>query len=221
VHESYWIVLGTLLTMTALAARPEEVSFPTADGGVVFADLYGTGQRAVVLAHGAKFDKASWKDQAKQIANASFRVAAVEFRGYGKSKAGPKSQSPRDELYLDILAAAEYLRGHGAKSVAVIGASMGGGAAANAVVHGGPRAIDRLILLAPVPIEHPELLTVPKLYIVAEGDSLASRVREQYGKAPEPKQLIVLGGSAHAQNLFATDQSERVMSEILEFLNKQ
>ena len=215
------MLLGVLSSMTALAAEPEEVSFPTQDGGIAFADLYGAGQRAVVLAHGARFDKASWKVQANLIAGAGFRVAAVEFRGYGKSKGGPKSQSPGDELYLDILAAAEYLRGHGAKSVAVIGASMGGGAAANAVVRGGPGAIDRLILLAPVPIQHPELLTAPKLYIVAEGDSLAPRVREQYAKAPEPKQLIVLDGSAHAQFLFTTDQNERLMSEILRFLNKQ
>jgi pimeloyl-ACP methyl ester carboxylesterase len=174
-----------------------------------------------VLAHGARFDKASWKDQANRIADAGFRVAAVEFRGYGKSKAGPKSQSPSDERHLDILATVEYLRRHGAKTVAVIGASMGGGASANAVAQGSPGAIDRLILLAPVPIEHPERLTCPKLYIVAEGDSLAPRVREQYAKAPEPKQLIVLEGSAHAQVLFTTDQSERVMSEMLRFLNKQ
>lgn len=217
-------MLETLLIMTTLAAAPEEVSFPAQDGGIVFADLYGAGSRAVVLAHGAKFDKASWKDQADVIAKAGFRVAAVEFRGYGKSKAGPKSQSPADERYMDILAAAKYLRGHGAKSVTVIGASMGGGAAANAVANmeqDAPGAIDRLILLAPVPIQHPERLTVPKLYIVAEGDSLAPRIREQFAKVPEPKQLVVLSGSAHAQNLFATDQGERVMSEFLQFLNKQ
>ena len=214
-------MLPALLFMMMFAPASEEVSFPTQDGGIAFADLYGTGPRAVVLAHGARFDKASWKDQADQIAKAGFRVAAVEFRGYGKSKSGPKSQSPGDELYLDILAAVDYLRGHGANSVAVIGASMGGGAAANAVVRGGPGAIDRLILLAPVPIEHPESLVGPKLYIVAEGDSLAPRVREQYAKAPQPKQLIVLTGSAHAQNLFTTGQSERLMSEIVHFLNKQ
>jgi dienelactone hydrolase len=213
-------MLETLLIMMTLALAPEEVSFPTQDGGTAFADLYGNGQRGVVLAHGARFDKASWKEQATQIAGAGFRVAAVEFRGYGKSKAGPKSQSPNDELYMDVLAAVGYLRDHGAKSATVIGASMGGGASANAVVQMRPGAIDRLILLAPVPIEHPEHLNVPKLYIFAEGDSLAPRIREQFAKAPEPKQQIVLSGSAHAQNLFRTDQGERVMSEILQFLNK-
>jgi len=117
----------------------QEVSFPAKDGGVVYADLYGTGDHCVVLVHGMKFDKASWKEQASQLASAGFRVAAIDLRGYGKSHGGPKSSSPRDEMYLDVLAAADYLRGHGAKTVAVIGASMGGGASANAAIKGAPR----------------------------------------------------------------------------------
>jgi len=36
----------------------------------------------------------------------------------------------------------------------------------------------------------------------------------------EPKKLVVLDGSAHAQFLFATDQAERVMREILNFLSE-
>ncbi len=212
------LILG-VLTMTTLFAGPQEISFPSQDGGVVYADLYGAGDRGVVLAHGMKFDKASWKEQAAQLEKAGFRVVAIDFRGYGKSHGGPKSSSPHDEMYLDVLAAADYLRGHGAKTIAVIGASMGGGASANAVVKGAPGAIDRLILLAPVPIEHPERIACPKLYATAQGDPITPRVKEQYAKAPEPKELLMLEGSAHAQNLFATDQNERLMKKILEFLS--
>ena len=35
------------------AAEPRHVSFPTQDGGLVHADVYGDGARGVVLAHGA------------------------------------------------------------------------------------------------------------------------------------------------------------------------
>jgi hypothetical protein len=38
-------------------------------------------------------------------------------------------------------------------------------------------------------------------------------------QTPEPKELIVLEGSAHAQFIFATDQGERLMREILRFLS--
>jgi pimeloyl-ACP methyl ester carboxylesterase len=166
-----------------------------------------------------RFDKASWKDQAGQLATAGFRVAAIDFRGYGKSHGGPKSHSPRDEMYLDVLAAVDYLREHGAKSVAVIGASLGGGASANAAVKGKPGAIDRLILLAPAPIESPERIAAPKLFISAQGDPITPQVREQFQKAPEPKEILILDGSAHAQFLFVTDQGGRLMKAILKFLS--
>jgi hypothetical protein len=62
------------------------------------------------------------------------------------------------------------------------------------------------------------------LFIVARDDTSGDgprlpRIRAQYEKAPQPKELIVLDGSAHAQFLFQSDQAERVMREILRFLN--
>jgi hypothetical protein len=44
------------------------------------------------------------------------------------------------------------------------------------------------------------------------------KIRAQYEKAPDPKELVILEGSAHAQFVFQTDQGERLMQEILRFL---
>ena len=208
------------LILTGLTAAPREVSFSTADGGVVWADVYGAGERGVVLAHGARFDKASWAKQAEVMANTGFRVLAIDFRGYGQSRGGDKAAPGNGEKYEDILAAARYLRDNGARTVSVIGASMGGGAAATALIHARPGEIDRLILLAPVPVAEPQRLTGPKLFAVGRGDPLAAKVREQFEKAPEPKELMILEGPAHAQFLFQTDQGERLMKKILEFLSE-
>jgi pimeloyl-ACP methyl ester carboxylesterase len=209
-----------VLMMTGLTAAPRELSFPTADGGVIWADVYGTGDRGVVLAHGARFDNASWGPQAEVMAKAGFYVLAIDFRGYEQSRGGDKSAPGSGEKYQDILAAVRYLRENGAKSVSVIGASMGGGASANAAIHARRGEIDRLILLAPVPVAEPERLTGPKLFVVSRGDALAAKVREQFEKAPEPKELMILEGSAHAQFLFQTDQGERLMKKILESLSE-
>ena len=95
---------------------------------------------------------------------------------------------------------------------------MGGGASANAVVHGQQGEIDRLVLLAPAPIQEPERITGPKLVITSADDPITPKVREQYAKAPEPKQLEVLDGSAHAQFILTTPHREHVMGEILSFL---
>jgi predicted alpha/beta hydrolase len=208
------------LMMTGLTAAPGEVSFPTADGGVIRADLYGGGDRGVVLAHGAHFDKASWGKQAEVLAKAGFRVLAIDFRGYGQSRGGDRSAPGGGEKYEDILAAVRYLRENGAKTVSVIGASMGGGAAATASIQARPGEIDRLILLAHVPVQEPERLTGQKLFVVSRGDALAAKVQGQFEKAPEPKELLILDGSAHAQFLFETDQGERLMKKILEFLSE-
>ena len=208
------------LMVTGLTAAPREVSFPTADRGQVWADLYGTANRAVVLAHGSRFDKASWAKQAEVLLESGFRVLAIDFRGYGKSR-GPDPASPgAGDKYQDILAAVTYLRQNGAKTVSVMGASMGGGAAASALIHARPGEIDKLVLLAHVPVPEPERLTGPKLFAVSRGDSLAAKVQEQFQKSPEPKELLLLEGSAHAQFLFQTDQGERLLKKILEFLSR-
>ena len=51
-------VLAAILLAQPAAAQ-KTVSFPTEDGGVVFADVYGASDRAVVLAHGGRFNKES------------------------------------------------------------------------------------------------------------------------------------------------------------------
>jgi pimeloyl-ACP methyl ester carboxylesterase len=198
---------------------PEEVSFASADGGTIFADLYGSGDHGVVLAHGMRFDKASWKDQATRLANAGYLVAAIDFRGYGQSRGGPESHAPQDEMWLDVLAASQYLLKNGARTVSVIGASMGGRASGNAVINDGQSTIDRLILLAPAPIQSPERITGPKLFATATGDPITPQVLDQFAKAPEPKELLLLEGNAHAQFLFTSPEGDRLMEAILHFLS--
>ena len=110
----------------------------------------------------------------------------------------------------------------GAETVSVVGASFGGWAAAKAVATD-PDQVDRLVLLA-ASIDDPEKVTGPKLFILAREDFRGGgilrlpEIRDQYERAPEPKTWVVLEGKAHAQFLFETEQGERVMTEILDFL---
>lgn len=218
----FTVILG--LSLATVAAAQKTLSFPTEDGGLVFADVYGNGERAVVLAHGGPFNKESWAPQARTLAAAGFRVLALDFRGYGKSK-GPGDSQPMDApLHLDVLAAVRYLRTNGAKTVSIVGGSMGGGAAGDASIASKPGDIDRVVFLGAAPNGPAEKLKCPTLFIVARDDANADGprlpgIRAQYEKAPEPKELIILDGSAHAQYLFETEQAERVMREIMRFLN--
>jgi pimeloyl-ACP methyl ester carboxylesterase len=216
------LVVAMLLSWEA--AGQETVSFPTDDGGVVYADVYGAGDRAVVLAHGGPFNKESWEKQARTLVAAGFRVLALDFRGYGKSH-GPGDSDPMDApLHLDVLAAVHYLRANGAKSVSIVGGSMGGGAAGDASIASRPGEIERIVFLGSAPNESADKLKCASLFIVARDDTSGDGprlpgIRKQYEKAPQPKELIILDGSAHAQFLFQTDQGDRVMREILRFLS--
>jgi alpha-beta hydrolase superfamily lysophospholipase len=204
---------------------PEQVSFPTRDGGLIYANLYGNGNRGVVLAHGARFNKESWEKQAQFLVQAGFRVLAIDFRGYGQSKGPGQAEPLSAPLHFDVLAAVRYLRTTGTKTVSVVGGSMGGGAAGTASIETEPGEIDRLVLLAATVNGPPEKLKGRKLFIVARDDANEAgprlpKIREQYEKTPDPKKLVLLDGSAHAQFLFQTDQAERLMREILLFLSE-
>jgi hypothetical protein len=126
----------------AAGLAPEQVAIPALDGGVIPADLYGQGDRGIVLAPGGSFDKGSWAGQAKLASTTSV----------------------------------------------------------------------------------PERLQGRKLFIVSRGDigdgdiPRLPRVRDQFERAPDPKELLILEGPAHAQFLFQTDQGERLMREIVRFL---
>jgi pimeloyl-ACP methyl ester carboxylesterase len=194
---------------------PRHVSFETADGARIVADVYGQGEDAVVLAHGAAFDKDSWRPLAETLAGQGHRVLAIDFRGHGASTLGREDKA----LYQDVLAAVRYARANGATTVSIVGASMGGGASARAAVAAKAGEIDRLLLLSAVAIANPEAMKAGRFLFVASRDEpMAPSVKQQFARAPEPKRLELLDGNAHAQNIFATDQAARLTTLILEFL---
>jgi pimeloyl-ACP methyl ester carboxylesterase len=227
VHQGPMIraVLASFLLLGSAAAQ-KQVSFPTQDGGLIYADMYGEGARGVVLAHGGRFNKESWEKQARVLEKAEFRVLAIDFRGYGQSRGPGQSDPMSAPLHLDVLAAVRYLRKAGATTVSVVGGSMGGGAAADATIEAQAGEIDGLVGLgASAGNGPPEKIKGRKLFIVARDDASGDGprlpgIQKQYEKMPEPKQLVILDGSAHAQFLFQTDQGERVMREILQFLSR-
>lgn len=222
---SFLRVLLVSLLLAGPAAAQELVSFPTDDGGVVYADVYGCGDHGVVLAHGGRFNKQSWAIQAQTLANAGFRVVAIDFRGRGQSRGGPQAGSA-DDVRFDVLAAVQFLHEAGTKTVSVIGASFGGWAAAQAAVETPEGQIDRIVLLAASPIDEPEKITGRKLFITTRDDFSGDGIlrlpgiRDQFERAPDPKQLLILDGSAHAQHIFETDQGAWLMAEILRFLSE-
>ncbi|KAA6456037.1 alpha/beta hydrolase [Acidobacteria bacterium AB60] len=169
------MLAGLLL---GIAGRAQSnVSIPTSDGGVIVADLYGHGDKGLVLAHGGQFNKESWRPQAEQLAAAGFHVLAFDFRSYGKSHGPGDKDIYTAPLHLDVLAAVRYLHSVGARTVSIVGASLGGGAAGDASMAAAPGEIDRLVFLGSAPNGPADKLKSPSLFLVARDDTSGEGLR--------------------------------------------
>ena len=218
-----WVVGGVALASEAENER-QNVSFRTEDGGTLRAIIYGKSPRAVVLVHGGQYRKESWDSQARSLVDAGLMALAVDLRGFGSST-GPGQADPfTAPLHLDVLAAVRYLRANGAQTVSVVGASLGGWAAADAVALAKSAEISRLVLLgAGAGNQAPERITGPKLLITSRKDRSGDGLRlpgieKAFEKMPEPKRLLIVSGSAHAQAMFNTTVGDQVTREMIRFL---
>ena len=101
------IVAVAVISMAASSCVHSQtaVTIRAADGGLIAADTYGSGDRAVILAHGGRFDRTGWKDQGRELAAAGFRVLAIDFRAAVEARAGCENACLYDEACLakDVL----------------------------------------------------------------------------------------------------------------------
>lgn len=204
----------------------QTVFFSARENGRVEADLHpAAGKEAVVLCHGKVFSKDTWAPQIPALNEAGLDVLAINFRGYGASKGDlAPSGAFSSSLAQDVLGAVEWLRGErGFERVHAVGASMGGFAAALAATLAEPgRELNRLALLSPVGVEHPEAIRAEAvLYAASQDEAMAGMIQRQHAAAPEPKELLLLPGDAHAQHIFRGDQGPALLEKLLAFLTER
>jgi pimeloyl-ACP methyl ester carboxylesterase len=211
------VTLLTLALFTSIISAKDQhpVSFATADGGEIFATYFQSGPKAVVLAHGAIFNKESWQGLIENLLKNNISVLSIDFRGYGQSTAGKR---PADK-YEDILAGVHFLNKKPEIShVSVLGASMGGSAAAQASIHSKAGDIEHLVLLSPAAFSDPEKIKSKTFYIASKNETIINNVKNLFQKTPEPKKIHLLKGKAHAQHIFKTSQSEALTELIIHFI---
>lgn len=84
----------------------------------------GDGPRGVVLLHESPADLCGWEPYGATLARRGFHVLLVDLRGFGLSQRGPRGGVAGATA--DVRGAVEELKRHGAKRVALVGASYGG-----------------------------------------------------------------------------------------------
>lgn len=204
------------------ARRGDPIRFTSDDGVELAGELRGDGDVGVVLAHMFPTDRTSWSSFATDLADRGFRTLTFDFRGYGDS------EGERDipEIWRDVVAAVRALREEGATRVVVVGASMGGTAVLLAAVQ---EPVDAVVTLsAPSTFmgltAPPEILagvSVPKLFVAADGDGTAAQTAQMfYAQSPPPKRVEIVTGTEHGTDLLEGRQSEVVKRLVTSFLER-
>jgi pimeloyl-ACP methyl ester carboxylesterase len=216
-------------TATAAAARPgaaevivAPATFDTGDGVALAGTLYGSGEVVALLAHMSGATQASWRPFAERVAQAGYAAFTFDFRGNGAS-GGPAANGLLDQ---DVRAAIAYLRGQGFKTIVLIGASMGGTAAAmnsrernvaGLSLISSPRGFEGLVV-APGDLAG---LPYPKQFIASEDDEpFVTEVRTMHSQASDPKEIRLFSGNAHGTNLFNTDHKAEFETLLLSLIQR-
>lgn len=205
----------------------DKVTFTTEDGVRLAGTLFGEGEPAVILAHQgtAGADQTTWRTFARVLAEHGYATLTFDFRGIGRSS----GIANRNKLDLDLAAAVQFMRDQGHKRIVCIGASMGGTTCIRRALDG--EEFEGLVTLSSatitgvdtgIEVSEEELgsLTLPTLFITAEGDSdlVVTDTTHMYESSPEPKALYLLPGRAHGAYLFNTDAGDELTTILLEFL---
>jgi len=128
----------------------ERVVLTAGDGyRIAGAFTKANGKAGVVLLHMYRQDKESWKPLVAQLTEQGISSLAIDMRGHGESRLGPKGndESKRvlardatlfNKMHLDAEAAVRYLLEHGIEpqKIGLVGASVGCSVAIQTVAEG-------------------------------------------------------------------------------------
>jgi pimeloyl-ACP methyl ester carboxylesterase len=206
-------------TCATSAERRAVVRFRAADGARLVGVRLGRGTRGVVLAHqgggGAPANLCAWLPYARTLAARGYRVLVFDHRGHGSS---PRSAQP-GRIDDDVAGAAAELRRRGARTVVLVGASLGGSASIAAATRIQPPVAGVVSLSAPLrwgrvdALAAAARLELPALFVAAERDgSFGNDARELFQVcAADDKQLEVVAGSGHGAPLLRRREVRRLV----------
>ena len=211
------LVAATGVLAAEDAPEPRIVKFPTSDGKTISAFEWGKGATAIILCHGRAYTTggASFARECAFFATKGVRCLALNFRGYPAD--APPTLKGKE---LDILGAFGYLATHGARSIFVLGSSMGGFTALAALdsLTAQPQFAG-LVVISAMQIKTPVAAACPKLFFVAEDDKqLYPYVQMMFYKAAPPKQAVVFKHGGHGQRLFK-NHGQQMVQQILLFVD--
>ena len=186
------------------AATHEEIRLKLEDGTEHEVSFFHGGKKqAVIFLHQSSATRASWYFMAERLQRLGIASLSLE------------SSTPQAAL-----SAVDFLKKQEFRNIALVGASIGGGAILQALRKREDESIDKVILLAPTDAYPIESKKIRKLLIVSKQDFFGSASYRLLSECSEPKRLVEYDGSAHAQDLFNGKHRDDLIKLILQFIQQ-
>lgn len=194
----------------------KEVQFDSVDGGEIHGSLLGSFPDSVILAHGRVFNKESFYYLSEVLLKNRIASLPFDFRGYGASKSG---RAGHDAFEEDIIGAINFLKKQDfVKNITLLGASMGGAAVLNVSKLYKSGEIKSVIAISPVYVDGTNFINVPIHFLGSEDESFAEGIKKMYLNTKSGKTMHLFKGNVHAQNLFATEAKDELISLIISYI---
>ena len=204
------------------AARP--ISFTTDDGLEIKGQLFGQGHTGLILAHMFPSDQTSWWEFAEVLAEKGYIALTFNFRGYGEGASKSGGDKEISLIDRDLEAALAFLKGQGASSMFLVGASMGGTVSLKVATR---QPVDGVISLSsPVEFKGISLkgmrVLTPVLLMATQGDKSARRSLESMvedGIVGEQAETVIFDkGSDHSTDILKGKNAAAARERILSFI---
>jgi pimeloyl-ACP methyl ester carboxylesterase len=190
----------------ALATQGEAVRIPS-DDITVAGIVLGHASTAVILVNDTRTDVCSWLTYATELQRLGYQVLAFDPAGTGASTDRHRDGTPPPT---DVLAAAKYLRGRGARELALIGAGDGAGAGILAAAKLAPPDRALVGLSSPASLGGADLAPtlrqsrIPAIFFAADQDGpfpAAARSLSAATPSPTRQAPFICGGTDHGTAL--------------------
>jgi pimeloyl-ACP methyl ester carboxylesterase len=184
------------------------------------------------MAHQIDDDQTDWFDFAATLRSRHYEALTFNLRGVCSStpvSACSDGAVDPNESSSDVMGAVRYVRSHGARTVFLIGASLGGEAVILAASNLGTdvrgvislSASEGLVGLLDPDVEHRMVASIraPKLFVAGAADhGFADAARDYFAHATDPKRLQLYPLGDHGVALLHSAVGQQVQSLIFAFL---
>jgi len=205
-----------------------EETISTADGWLLRGTFYNaSSDKGVILLHMLNRDRSTYRELALALQRAGFKALAIDMRGHGEStnKGSWRSFTEADfnSMVGDVRAAKEYLRSQGARSFAIIGASIGANIALLASI--GDSEVKTAILLSPG-LDYRGVKTeraageasVPLLIAASSEDDYSFHSAMRISQLASVSELKAYSGAGHGTDML---QKTNLTQEIIAWLGER